>query len=405
MIYPEFKPLISLLRIAMLAVAMGCLQISCAPDASSKPDYERPLVPGKVALRPAPQGSIPDLEKAWRQRDAGLLDAIERSLAWFEMPSSHRLFPYATSDREITHEEARRSLARFREVLTDSTNSDDFRRQVLDEFRVYESIGWNGNGTVLFTGYYAPDFDASETRTERFAYPLYRRPADLITDPLDGTPIGRRMPDGSIERYPTRAEIMATGMHDGSELAWLDSPLDVYVVQVNGSARLNLPDGRETYVGYAGKTDRPYRGLGTRLVEAGHIPKGGLSLPAIYELHDARPEVVEEAMLTNENFVYFQNYDGASWPSGSLGFKVNSKSSLATDKDVYPPGCVCLVDTSGVTVSGVSTPFLRFMVDQDTGGGIRAPGRADIYMGEGDEAETLAGGQYAEGRLLYLFLR
>ena len=110
-------------------------------------------------------------------------------------------------------------------------------------------------------------------------------------------------------------------------------------------------------------------------------------------------------MLTNQNFVYFQNYDGGRWPSGSLGFKVNAKSSLATDKDVYPPGCVCLVDTSGVTVSGTSTPFLRFMVDQDTGGGIRAPGRADIYMGEGDDAETLAGGQYAEGHLYYLFLR
>ena len=405
MIQPPFKSFISLLRPFLVVATVGCLQLGCAPDAASKPDYERPLVPGGVALRPAPQGSVPNLEQAWRQRDAGLLDAIERSLAWFEMPSSRRSFPYATSDREISHEEARRSLARFRDVLEGATSSDDFRRQVLDEFRIYESIGWDGGGTVLFTGYYAPDFNASETKTERFAHPLHRRPADLITDPRDGTPIGRRMPDGSIERYPTRAEIMSTGLHDGNELAWLESPLDVYVVQVNGSARLILPDGRRSFVGYAGKTDRPYSGLGVRLVETGHIPKGGLSLPAIYELHESRPEVVEEAMLANENFVYFQSYDGAMWPSGSLGFKVNPKASLATDKDVYPPGCVCLVDTSGVTVSGTSTPFLRFMVDQDTGGGIRAPGRADIYMGEGDDAETLAGGQYAEGRLFYLFLR
>ncbi|MDG2021135.1 MAG: MltA domain-containing protein [Phycisphaerales bacterium] len=405
MIQPPFKSLISLLRPLLVVATVGCLQLGCAPDAASKPDYERPLVPGGVALRPAPQGSVPNLEQAWRQRDAGLLDAIERSLAWFEMPSSRRSFPYATSDREISHEEARRSLSRFRDVLEGATSSDDFRRQVLDEFRIYESIGWDGGGTVLFTGYYAPDFNASETRTERFAHPLHRRPADLITDPRDGTPIGRRMPDGSIERYPTRAEIMSTGLHDGNELAWLESPLDVYVVQVNGSARLNLPDGRRSFVGYAGKTDRPYSGLGVRLVETGHIPKGGLSLPAIYELHESRPEVVEEAMLANENFVYFQSYDGAEWPSGSLGFKVNPKASLATDKDVYPPGCVCLVDTSGVTVSGTSTPFLRFMVDHDTGGGIRAPGRADIYMGEGDDAETLAGGQYAEGHLFYLFLR
>jgi membrane-bound lytic murein transglycosylase A len=405
MIKIEIKLLIGLFRTATMVAAMGCLQVGCAPDAASKPDYERPLVPGGVALRPVSAGSTPDLEQAWRQRDAGLLDAIERSLAWFEMPSSRRLFPYATSDRQITHEEARRSLARFRDLLESAVSSDDFRRQVLDEFRVYESIGWNGDGTVLFTGYYAPDFDASEVPTNRFAYPLYRRPADLISDPLDGTPIGRRMPDGSIERYPTRAEILETNLHAGGELVWLDSPLDVYVVQVNGSARLNLPDGRQVYVGYAGKTDRPYSGLGVRLVEAGYIPKGGLSLPAIYELYEAQPALVEEAMLTNQNFVYFQNYDGGNWPSGSLGFKVNAKSSLATDKDVYPPGCICLVDTSGVTVSGTSTPFLRFMVDQDTGGGIRAPGRADIYMGEGDDAETLAGGQYAEGRLYYLFLR
>ncbi len=377
----------------------------CAPDASSKPEYDRPLPAGGRALRPVPSGAMPDLEKAWQRRDTGLLDALDRSIAWFEMPSSRRRYPYATTDGEITHEAAQRSVMRFRGILETSSNSEEFRRRILDEFRVYESVGWNGGGSVLFTGYYAPDFDASLTRTDRFAHPLYERPADLITDPVDGTPIGRRMPDGSIERYPVRAEIMESGMHAGTEVAWLESPLDVYVVQVNGSARLNLSDGTVLYVGYAGKTDRRYTGLGAKLVTDGHIPKGGLSLPAIYELHASNPEVVEVAMLANENFVYFQPYDGGGWPSGSLGFKVNPRATLATDKDVYPPGTVCLVDTEGVNVSGVKTPFLRFMVDQDTGGGIRAPGRADIYMGEGDRAETLAGGQYAEGRLYYLFLR
>ena len=379
--------------------------IGCAPDASSKPEYDRPLPSGGRALRPVASGSMPDLEKAWQRRDTGLLDALDRSVGWFEMPSSRRRYPYATTDGDITHEEAQRSVKRFRAILETASTSADFRRQVLDEFRVYESVGWNGGGSVLFTGYYAPDFDASLTRTDRFAHPLYARPADLITDPVDGTPIGRRMPDRSIERYPTRAEIMSSGMHAGTEVAWLESPLDVYVVQVNGSARLNLPDGGEMYVGYAGKTDRRYSGLGAKLVADGHIPKGGLSLPAIYDLHAADPELVETAMLANENFVYFQPYDGGDWPSGSLGFKVNARATLATDKDVYPPGCVCLVDTDGVNVSGVEAPILRFMVDQDTGGGIRAPGRADIYMGEGDLAETLAGGQYAEGRLYYLFLR
>src|SRR5690606_37002692 len=90
---------------------------------------------------------------------------------------------------------------------------------------------------------------------------------------------------------------------------------------------------------------------------------------------------------------------------GSLGVKVSPETTLATDKSIYPRGGVVLVDTKAVTFSHGQQRFLRFMLDQDTGGAIQAPGRADIYMGEGASAEILAGGQYAEGRLYYLFLK
>ncbi|MHC4247286.1 MAG: MltA domain-containing protein, partial [Planctomycetota bacterium] len=207
------------INLCLAATVIGLGGIGCAPEASSKPEYDRPLPSGGHALRPVASGAMPDLEKAWQRRDTGLLDALDRSIGWFEMPSSRRRYPYATTDGEITHEDAQRSVKRFRTILETASTSADFRRQVLDEFRVYESVGWNGGGSVLFTGYYAPDFDASLTRTDRFAHPLYARPADLITDPVDGTPIGRRMPDRSIERYPTRAEIMSSGMHAGTEVA------------------------------------------------------------------------------------------------------------------------------------------------------------------------------------------
>ena len=85
--------------------------------------------------------------------------------------------------------------------------------------------------------------------------------------------------------------------------------------------------------------------------------------------------------------------------------KVTPETSLATDKKIYPRGGVLLVDTQAVTFSSGNRPFLRFMLDQDTGGAIEAPGRADIYMGVGPGAEILAGGQYAEGRLYYFFLK
>ena len=119
----------------------------------------------------------------------------------------------------------------------------------------------------------------------------------------------------------------------------------------------------------------------------------------------SNPDVVVEGMRENESYVFFRPYDGSAWPSGSLGRQVTGRASLATDKDVYPRGCVVFVDTEGVAVSGGEVPIQRFMLDQDTGGAINAPGRADIYMGEGADAETLAGGQYAEGKLYYFFLR
>ncbi|MCP4836965.1 MAG: hypothetical protein GY895_19620 [Phycisphaera sp.] len=385
-----------------LASLLGLLAAGCE-STPSQPDYERELPPGATALQPVPAGSEPDLEAAWLRRDQGLQEAVGQSLSWFEAPSSRQWWPYDLGDRSIGHDEARASVERFGELLDECEDAATFRRRILDEFRVYRSVGWNGDGAVLYTGYYAPDFDASPVRTARFTTPIYTRPEDLVTHPETGEPIGRRGADGRIGRYPTRREIHETGMFDGSELVWVESPLDAYVIQVNGSAKLHMPDGSIEYIGYDGKTDRMYTGLGNTLFEAGLIQKK--DLPAIYELYGRDPDAVMEAMLENESYVFFRPYDGSTWPSGSLGRKVTGRSSLATDKDVYPRACVVMVDTEGIGVSGAEVPIQRFMLDQDTGGAIRAPGRADIYMGEGDKAETLAGGQYAEGSLYYFFLR
>ena len=103
--------------------------------------------------------------------------------------------------------------------------------------------------------------------------------------------------------------------------------------------------------------------------------------------------------------MFFTEYAGENWPAGSLGVQVTQETSLATDKKVYPRGGLVLADTSAVTFTSGRRPFTRFMLDQDSGGAIKAPGRADIYMGDGNSAEILAGGQYAEGRLFYFFLK
>ena len=389
----------------LFAIFLGTFLVGCVNGPSQAPNYSAPLPMGATALRPVQPGNMPNLQEAWKNRDSGLRKALEGSIHWYTYPSSKNRFPYQTSSSEITHDDAKASVERFYEVLVSSRNGNEFEQTIRDEFQVYESVGWNNNGVVLFTGYYAPEFDASREKISTFRHPVHRRPADLVTHPQDGKPLGQRQPDGSITSYPTRAEIEDSKMHEGNELVWMESSLDAYVVHVNGSAKLTMPDGEVVFIGYDGKTDRPYTGLGGELVSEGLVDKDELSLGAIYILHQRNPGAVERLIRRNENYVYFTEYDGSTWPSGSLGVKVRPRASLATDKEVYPPGAVCLVDTEGVTVSGSKTEFLRFMLDQDTGGAIKAPGRGDIYMGEGDAAESLAGGQYAEGRLYYFFLR
>jgi membrane-bound lytic murein transglycosylase A len=383
---------------ALLATLAGCQ----APPPEVKPDYTRQLGPGECALRKLDVSEWPDLGAAWRVRDPALNTALDRSINWFGAPSSKTKFPFM---EVCTWEQAAASAVAFRQLLKDSKDEASFLAGLRQNFEVWKTVGWNGEGTVLFTGYYSPEFKGSLTRSDAFKYPLYKRPADLVTDPSTGEPRGRRMANGAVQTWPARKELEASQALAGTELVWLASPLDVYIAQVNGSAKILLPDGKPYYVGYAGKTDRPYYGLGTACVEAGLIEKDKLSLSAIVALYAREPAKVQELIWKNESYVFFTEYPGDNWPSGSLGFRVTDRTSLATDKKVYPQGGVVLVDTKSIGVGGKSQRFLKFMMDQDTGGAIRAPGRADIYMGVGPQAETLAGGQLAEGTMYYVFLK
>lgn len=396
----------SIVRLAILGLLtlsiVACKSKPTVEAAKPGPDYSKQLPPGQSALRLITDPArLPDIGGAYRNRDVYLQDGIDQSLTWFAAPSSKTFFPFES----FTHEQARVSLVAFKELLNSSTTEADFAAKVKEQFDVYESVGYNNEGIVLFTGYYAGVFNASKTRTDKFKFPLYKRPADLATDPKTGEPLGRKLADGTIVPYYTRAEIEKSNMFAGNELVWLDDALSVYIVQVNGSAKLRMTDGSELYVGYAGKTDRPYYGLGKSLVEAGVIPANELSLPRIRRAYREDPQRVQQLMNNNECYVFFTEYGKDKWPAGSLGVRVSPETTLATDKKIYPRGGVLIVDTQAVTLSMGKKRFLRFMLDQDTGGAIRAPGRADIFMGIGGTAEILAGGQYAEGRLYYFFLK
>ena len=387
--------------VATLACA-GCEKagppIAAPPTAS---DYSRPLAPGASGLRKLTDTSeVPDLTAAFLSQESGLKEALERSLDWFNKPSTKGHFPILG----ITHEQARASVFAMAWMFELSKTPDQFKRWVLDGFDIYTSVGWNGQGEVLFTGYYTPVFEASRSRTGEFRYPLYERPGDLVSDPNTGKVLGRSVGD-QILPYPTRRELHMRKTLLGQELVWLRDPLEAYLVHVQGSALLRLIDGSYLHIGFAGSNGHEYTSIGQQLVKEGHIPEHQLSIDAIRAYFQRHPDHQERYMLLNDRFIFFRTYGGEDWPSGSLGFKVTPLRSIATDKTVFPRGSVTLVVTDIPTLPDGRRRFEQFMLDQDTGGAIRAAGRADLYMGIGPKAEKQAGRQLATGRLYYFFVK
>lgn len=391
-----------LILITISVTLIGCSNKQTAelPSAAT-PNYTRPLPEGERALRLVSAEQWPDMGDAWDNRDFFLQDSLDWSMGWFDAPSSKQWFPM----EGVTHEHAKLSVLEFKTLLKESQSREKFLNAIETQFNLYESVGCDDNGTVLFTGYYSPDFHASTLPTSAYQSPLYERPHDLVSHPTTGEPLGRELPSGEIVTWPTREEIESKDLLSGTELVYVADHLDAYTIHVNGSARLRMDNGDIKYIGYAGKTDRPYKGLGESVLEAKLVSPDKLSLREIRKLYDKNPTQISELINNNESYVFFQEYDGANWPAGSLGVPVTARRSVATDKSIFPRGGIVLVDTSVHTLTGEQKPFVQFMVDQDTGGAIRAPGRCDLFMGIGATAGIKAGKQYSEGKLYYLFLK
>ncbi len=383
------------LMLSLLIVSTGCQLAEVDP-----PDYSRPLPPGAVALRRITDlNRMPDLAPAARQLSApGFLEALGRSIQWYQVPSTQSLFPVAG----ISHAHAYASAYALEQI--GQAGSAHALPQLRQDFDVYESVGWDGGGGVLFTGYYSPVFKASRTQAPGYEYPLYQRPMDLVTNPLSGEVHGRQTALG-VSPYPTRAQIETSQMLAGTELVYLPSRFDAYLIHVNGSAKLEMTDGSVMYVGYSGNNGHEYTSIGRALVADGKISADRLSLPTLRAYFASHPDELDSYIRRNDRFVFFREYSGDTWPAGSLGFKVTPGRSLATDKAIFPRACVVLVTTDKAPAGGWALAHSQLMLDQDTGGAIRAPGRGDIYFGIGPTAEASAGRQAAEGRLYYLLLK
>ena len=386
------RTLQALALLSLLGVLAGCAgdPDPVEPDAKN---YEAPLPPGRRALRKLTDPrQVPDLTTACADT-AGLRAAIGRSLNYLKKPSSKSYFPWGP----ITHEQNVAGLEAMVALLDRNLPPARMAAEMRQTFDVWTSVGCDGRGTVLFTGYYTPILTASMTRTARFKYPLYKPPKGLVKL-SDGSPAGP-MPD--------RAAIERKDLYKGNELVWLADPFEVYVCHIQGSVRLRLPDGRALTVGYSANNGHPYKSIRAEMVRDKVIGKRA-GLPSMLRYFKEHPEAVGRYTRRNPRFVFFE-IAGDDEPRGCLNEPVTPMRSIATDKKIFPRASLTLIDARlprRMPAGKIAT--LRhsgFALDQDAGGAIRAPGRCDVYIGMGEDAGELAGRSLSEGRLYYLFLK
>jgi membrane-bound lytic murein transglycosylase A len=409
---------ISRWSIWVVGVALMVLGVGCKPETPpAEPraiDFRKPLPDGMVALRKISPSEYPNFAEQ-PVDPVRLRAAIDNSLKYLSAPSSRQYFPYL----DITHARAAATLQRLRGICDQAIamggwNGAWFNGQIVRDFEVYKSYGApSPDGTaftdrVLFTGYFSPIYDASLHRGGEYQWPLYKLPSDLDRDPMTGQVHGRKLPDGGIVPYYTRGEIETGNALAGDELVWVKSRWEAYVITIQGSARLRLVDNGQIYdIGYAGTNGYAYASPGLQMVSDGVITQDQLSLRGLGAFFTAHPEVMDKYLPLDRRYVFFTERPGG--PFGSLNVPVTPLGTIATDKeqkDIYPRAMPAFVRTNVPNASAnAAQPFSSFLLDQDTGGAIRASGRCDIYMGVGPQAEAMAGYELQQGELYYLAVK
>ncbi|NET39648.1 MAG: murein transglycosylase, partial [Cyanothece sp. SIO1E1] len=227
-----------------------------------------------------------------------LLSAVNHSLDYLKTPAALQAYGQYPIPG-ITRERVYRSLSRFRQLLLTTYSASALQAAVQAEFEFYQAIGRDGEGTVDFTGYFEPTYAASRVPTSEYRYPLYRKPPDL---------------EQWAEPHPTRVQLEGAdglqgsqGPLQGLELVWLRDRLEAFLVQVQGSARLQMTDGSTLTIGYAGRTDYTYTSVGKALVETGIFSLEALTLPKLIAYFCQHPDQLNHYLPLNQRFVFFQS--------------------------------------------------------------------------------------------------
>jgi membrane-bound lytic murein transglycosylase A len=379
----SLRRLASMLTLALLAAC------------STVPEKPAAALPTETRLE---AGNWSDLA-GWQQ------DALAD--AWPALQSSCRTSRMAGAWKDFCAEAAR------------ITTTDTAAQRVLLESRLRPwrvvSISGDARHRVradagLITGYYEPLLKGSRRRGGAFQTPLYAVPNDLLTidlaeayPQLAGIRVRGKLQGKRVVPYPDRAQLAEGRALTGQELLWVDSAVDAFFLQIQGSGRVTLEDGSTVRMAYAEVNGRPYRAIGRYLVDKGEMTVEQATAPALRQWLATHPERQQEVFNQNPSVVFFREEplpDAATGPKGALGVPLTPGRSIAIDPGLLPLGAPFFLSTTH-PVSGV--PLQRLVLAQDTGGAIRGAPRADLFWGWGPDAAEGAGRMRAQGALWLLW--
>ncbi|HNQ01559.1 MAG TPA: MltA domain-containing protein, partial [Syntrophales bacterium] len=344
-----------------------------------------------------------------------LVRAVRKSLEYYaRIPgrTSWRL-----GDRRVTVRDMRESLEAFLRIVESGASGAELDRRVREDFDVWRAAGSGPSGRVLFTGYYEPVLRGSIVRTDRYRYPIYRRPDDAVVVHLGkfrekyrNERLVGRVENGELVPYWSREEIDGAGALEnrGLEIAWFADPVDLFFLHIQGSGMICTDDGPCFQVSYAQSNGRPYRSIGKLLIDSGRATREDLSMQGIKRYLRERPEEIQEILNHNESYVFFRTVEEG--PVGSIGVVLTGGRSIATDSALFPRGALAFVKTRRPAIGPGGeirswVPLTRFVLNQDTGGAITGAGRVDLFFGRGREAEIAAGHLKEDGELYFLVLK
>lgn len=322
---------------------------------------------------------------------SGAFDAFRRSAA------HARNKPYRTGSLGIS---ADRFTPAFEAALALASRDDATARTFFETWFSPYRIRPDDRASGFVTGFYEPEADASPVRSVRFRYPILSRPPDLVDIDDGNRPAGLdrylafgRVEDGEIVEYFDRAAIEQGALAGlGLEIAWLEDPVDVFFIHVQGAARLRMPQGLRR-ITYAAKSGQRFTGPGHVLAAMGEIPRERVTMQSIRAWLRAHPDRVDEILWQNRSFIFFRDApveDCALGPIAAAKVPLTPRRSIAVDRLLHTFGTPFFVHAPGLAAFGGAS-FAQLMIAQDTGSAITGAARGDLFAGSGDAAGEIAG--------------